>query len=232
MELNKTYPVFVYGSLLPGLCNHSPYLGGKTLKELPGTVKGCMFDIGGYPIINTQAEGTIEGYVMYIWENMYQSTLLDLDILEGYSENPGKMGNLYEREVVVATTEGGVEHECYVYSMGPYVKEWGEDLVKVKDGDWMEHARQDGLLRLFKSDGAVITHGASDAISNEGAHELLVRHYCGDWGEAHPDDKVLNDLGIDGGDSLMSVFTVDGVKIWVYTEWDRSITTILLPSEW
>ena len=52
-------------------------------------------------------------------------------------------------------------------------------------------------------------------------------------------DKELNDSALEvertgegEPDSLMSVYSKDDEEIWIITEWDRSVTTILSPSEY
>lgn len=63
---------------------------------------------------------------------------------------------------------------------------------------------------------------------------LLGRHAAGDWVEMAPEDQALNRLAATSGGRILSSYTVgaDRSKVWVITEWDRSVTTILLPSEY
>ncbi len=64
--------------------------------------------------------------------------------------------------------------------------------------------------------------------------ELIYRHIAGDWGDLDPEDAAQNHEGLLSGEGrLMSMYTLkDGEKIWIITEWDRSATTVLLPSEY
>jgi hypothetical protein len=69
------------------------------------------------------------------------------------------------------------------------------------------------------------------------AHEIdpaiyLHRHQAGDWGMVPPEDWRANDEALVHGGRLLSAYVVADVKIWIITEWDRSVTTILLPSEY
>lgn len=62
---------------------------------------------------------------------------------------------------------------------------------------------------------------------------LLARHLAGDWGVLPAEDAQLNDgaLKLDG--RLLSSYPLGGDRrIWVITEWDRSVTTFLLPGEY
>lgn len=62
----------------------------------------------------------------------------------------------------------------------------------------------------------------------------LRRHFAGDWGDLCDDDRDQNDLALlTGQDRLFSAYQVsEELKIWIITEWDRSVTTLLLPSEY
>ena len=60
----------------------------------------------------------------------------------------------------------------------------------------------------------------------------LKRHLTGDWGEVCAEDKKANDWGLYNEDRLLSAYTVDERQIWIITEWDRSVTTILFPEEY
>jgi hypothetical protein len=61
----------------------------------------------------------------------------------------------------------------------------------------------------------------------------LQRHCNGDWGEVVREDRAENELSLREGFRILSVYTIkSGVKIWVLTERDRSVTTILLPEEY
>jgi hypothetical protein len=63
--------------------------------------------------------------------------------------------------------------------------------------------------------------------------DLLERHLCGDWGDLSPEDKLANDRALEENDRILSAyFLPTGKKIWIITEYDRSMTTLLLPSEY
>lgn len=66
---------------------------------------------------------------------------------------------------------------------------------------------------------------------------LLMRHQSGDWGDLDAEDTELNDdaaaaEGDDRGRILSAYELAEGHKVWIITEWDRSVTTLLLPSEY
>ena len=63
--------------------------------------------------------------------------------------------------------------------------------------------------------------------------ELLLRHVTGDWGDLDDEDKIENELSVKEGFRILSAYKLEtGAKVWVITEWDRSVTTILLPTEY
>ena len=90
-------------------------------------------------------------------------------------------------------------------------------------------------IPLFPAGQLVATPGALALL--EQAHrsplEFLSRHLRGDWGELCQDDKTENELSLKYGLRLMSSYQVmETEKIWIITEADRSVTTLLLPAEY
>ena len=81
----------------------------------------------------------------------------------------------------------------------------------------------------------VATPDALEALAESGQspEEFLQRHAAQDWGEICKEDRRLNDLALVEGDRLLSSYrTKKNVVIWIITEWDRSVTTILLPENY
>jgi hypothetical protein len=68
--------------------------------------------------------------------------------------------------------------------------------------------------------------------AGEGPAELLARHQAGDWGEVPPEDARENELSVERGCRIVSSYPVGAGRIWIITEADRSVTTILLPEEY
>jgi hypothetical protein len=63
--------------------------------------------------------------------------------------------------------------------------------------------------------------------------KYLRRHHCGDWGEELcAEDKEANEHSLKDGTRLLSRYSTPGGSIYIITEHDRSMTTILLPSEY
>lgn len=103
--------------------------------------------------------------------------------------------------------------------------------------------------RLF-SPGQVATTPGVLALADQGVNvqalifRVLRRHLAGDWGMVPAADARENRVALAEGFRLMSVYLIDeslseeaagserGEKVWVITEADRSVTTVLLPSEY
>lgn len=94
----------------------------------------------------------------------------------------------------------------------------------------------DTLKALFSLGQIVATPGALSALGDEGtgAEALLKRHVTGDWGDLSEDDRQENELSINEGLRILSAYKLPrtGAKLWVITEADRSVTTVLLPDEY
>ncbi|QQC64366.1 hypothetical protein [Paraburkholderia ginsengisoli] len=62
----------------------------------------------------------------------------------------------------------------------------------------------------------------------------LHRHLSGDWGDVGLGGQRRNDAAlISGEDRLFSCYQGDSdLTFWIITEWDRSVTTLLLPNEY
>jgi hypothetical protein len=79
----------------------------------------------------------------------------------------------------------------------------------------------------------VITRNALDTIAPETVRQALARYAQGDWGELCDEDRQENELSLQEGYRLLSVYsTSDGTKFWIITEADRSVTTVLLPNDY
>lgn len=105
---------------------------------------------------------------------------------------------------------------------------------------------------LFSLGRVMATPGAIELLSltETDARLLLLRHVSGNWGEIHPDDVAVNADSLAHGGRLMSVYrlplrgtagTTDTAppvgdltddRLWIITEADRSVTTLLLPEEY
>jgi hypothetical protein len=62
--------------------------------------------------------------------------------------------------------------------------------------------------------------------------DFLARHAAGDWGELCAFDRRQNEIALRDGYRVLSSYDFPAGRVWIITEADRSITTILLPEEY
>lgn len=87
---------------------------------------------------------------------------------------------------------------------------------------------------LFKMGALVATPGALDLLDRTGtnASSILTRHQYGDFGSICAEDTQSNVDAITHGLRVFSAYDIGKARLWVITEADRSVTTLLLPSEY
>jgi len=92
------------------------------------------------------------------------------------------------------------------------------------------------LGQILATPGALATAGCTLYLA-----DLIARHVGGDWGCITPDDAALNQSAVAEGGRIVSAYPIDPQKscagfgencLWIITEADRAVTTILLPSEY
>lgn len=89
--------------------------------------------------------------------------------------------------------------------------------------------------RLFELGHVVMTDSA--AALGVDFQPYVARHQVGDWGQLDKFDKRQNNQAVKEGLRILSAYSIpmgneEREKIWIITEWDRSITTVLLPTEY
>ena len=85
----------------------------------------------------------------------------------------------------------------------------------------------------FHINQAVVTRAASEVLTGSQVYAALQLHQMGNWGEICEEDRKANEDALLHEGRLMSVFNAnDGVVFWIITEWDRSVTTVLLPEDY
>ena len=90
-------------------------------------------------------------------------------------------------------------------------------------------------IPLFPAGQIVATPGALALLeqANKSPLEFLSRHLRGDWGDPCQEDKTENELSQKHGFRLMSSYPItETEKLWIITEADRTVTTLLLPEEY
>ena len=89
------------------------------------------------------------------------------------------------------------------------------------------------LITKFNLGQTVITANAQSQIDGLEVIEAIIRHANGDWGDVCEEDRQSNEEALKLGNRLLSVYKSDnGTVFWIITEWDRSVTTVLLPEDY
>lgn len=81
------------------------------------------------------------------------------------------------------------------------------------------------------------TSGIVDAIGNDGffAGEIamaLSKFLGNDWGDTCASDKKLNEKALCNGDRIVALYNTSKGRVFIITESDRTITTILFGYEY
>jgi hypothetical protein len=106
-------------------------------------------------------------------------------------------------------------------------------MILPQDSAAEEPQRPARRIPLFPMGQLMATPGAIEALTHADIQLALSRHLTGDWGDLNDEDRHSNDKALKLGDRLFSVYHgANGTKFWIITEWDRSLTTVLLPSEY
>ena len=123
--------------------------------------------------------------------------------------------------------------------LADFVKMWAQN---IEEQGWLEDATkhvdvgaQLTAKPLFALGQVVATPGALEALeeAQQTAEEFLVRHVQGDWKDLDAHDQQANAQAVKEGSRVFSAYTTKtGTRLWVISEWDRSVTTLLLPGEY
>lgn len=77
------------------------------------------------------------------------------------------------------------------------------------------------------------TPGVLAEVSTVDISSALARHAMGEWGDLDQEDIDENNRALKEDSRLLSAYhSSTHVKFWIITEWDRSVTTVLLPNEY
>ena len=98
----------------------------------------------------------------------------------------------------------------------------------------------------FQLGRLVATRAVADLMAKDTAFakfvsDSLERYTNGDWGDLDKSDLAQNEAALQSGeDRLFAAYKFPSAfagcptdnKIWIITEWDHSVTTVLFPSEY
>lgn len=91
-------------------------------------------------------------------------------------------------------------------------------------------------MEKFELGKIVITAGVDAQMKADKGFDTFVkcslgRFKKGDWGVLCDEDKAEADRAVTDGQMVMGAYKRGDFEIWIMTEWDRSVTTILFPHE-
>ena len=88
-------------------------------------------------------------------------------------------------------------------------------------------------IAKFRLGRIVSTPHALEFLTHDDILTSISRHQAGDWGDVDEHDRQENELSLHKGFRLLSVYhSAKGVRFWIITEADRSVTTVLLPEDY
>lgn len=93
-------------------------------------------------------------------------------------------------------------------------------------------------MNKFKVGQTVVTRAIDELMQTDKSftafiNESFNRYLNCDWGSVCDEDKSLNDDAVKNGKRILAAYVDStGRKIWIITEWDRSVTTILFPTDY
>lgn len=92
-------------------------------------------------------------------------------------------------------------------------------------------------MAKFKLGQIVMTRGVNDLVAKDEKFAKFVwaslkRHARGDWGDLEEEDKKENEFALDKYLRIFSAYETGPRKIWIITESNREVTTILFPEEY
>ena len=126
--------LFVYGTLLPGLCRYPAMAGAQWLGS--ATLDAQLFDLGPYPAV-VQGCGVVHGQVAWVDDAL----LARLDAIEEFNpEHPEQ--SEYIRERMTAKLANGQSLQVWVYVFNRSVS----GATRIAHGDYLQHLSETGYV--------------------------------------------------------------------------------------
>jgi RNA polymerase subunit RPABC4/transcription elongation factor Spt4 len=89
---------------------------------------------------------------------------------------------------------------------------------------------KDKRCRAFKT--RIVKTPGVDEFPHDFLMHCLERHANQDWGDMCKEDKKTNDDAVKHGGRVLSSYELRGDRLWIITEADRSVTTLMTPDEY
>lgn len=129
-----------------------------------------------------------------------------------------------------AAKDSGFDLERDQTNIDRFTDQHGRSFMLVTDPEQLVE-----LMPLPKFDlgRVVITPGCLNHLDGKiDPSVLIARHQHGDYGDLDDEDKRENERSIKQGLRILSCYVIGGEKVYLITEADRSVTTLLLASEY
>jgi gamma-glutamylcyclotransferase (GGCT)/AIG2-like uncharacterized protein YtfP len=128
--------IFVYGTLLPGLCRHYAMQGSRSLGR--GTITGLLYDLGPYPAV-VHGAGKVWGEVFEV----DATVLAALDAIEAfYSDAPADKSEYIREEASVCLVETNTSISAWFYRFNRSIA--GKRLIE--HGDYLKFLDETGFV--------------------------------------------------------------------------------------
>ena len=136
-----THRLFIYGTLLPGLCRHSVMQGAQHISA--GKTMGCLYDLGPYPALVLQPKASDFEPATWVRGELYEvsdALLMELDSVEAY--DPARPDSSeYVRETVWAESADGTQVQAWTYVYNQDLS----DAKRIAHGDYVRHLKETGF---------------------------------------------------------------------------------------
>ena len=88
-------------------------------------------------------------------------------------------------------------------------------------------------MSKFSMGQMVETANAIHTLDAKSVEHALTLYVNCNWGDTNEADAKMNDEAVTSGNQILAVYKDSkGTPFWIITEWDRSVTTILLPEDY
>ena len=92
-------------------------------------------------------------------------------------------------------------------------------------------------MEKFSLGKLVMTRAVHDKMNGDidfaiGVLESFEKYRSCDWGDLCESDKAENEQALKDGERILALYNIGSDKIYIITERDRSVTTILFPYEY
>lgn len=135
-KVKSVIRLFVYGTLLPGLCLHHAMQGSTSLGR--GRIEGLLYNLGSYPAV-IPGSGIVWGEVFEV----NPEVLVALDAIEAfYPDAPADKSEYIREEITVHMGEPTIESTAFFYRFNRCIR--GKYFIE--HGDYLKFLDETGFV--------------------------------------------------------------------------------------